>query len=55
MKNLYLESGSLDIIVDKEDNYIFLEVNPVGQFDFFRKTCNYHIERDIAKYFRYAD
>lgn len=55
MKKLCLESGSIDIIVDKGNNYIFLEVNPVGQFDFISKSCNYYIERDIAKYFGYAN
>ncbi len=49
MKNLRLESGSLDFIVTPDDEYYFLEVNPVGQFDFLNEICNYHIEKFIAK------
>lgn len=50
MKNLKLESGSIDIIVDKNNDYYFLEVNPVGQFNFVSEICNYHIEKHIANY-----
>lgn len=50
MKLLKLESGSLDFIVTPENQYYFLEVNPVGQFNFISELCNYYIERDIAKY-----
>lgn len=49
MKQLDLESGSVDFIVDKELNYYFLEVNPVGQFDFIDKHCNYNLAEIIAK------
>jgi ATP-GRASP peptide maturase of grasp-with-spasm system len=51
MKSIEMESGSIDIIVDTEDNYIFLEVNPVGQFDYVGKNCNYQLEKVIAEYF----
>lgn len=50
MKNLKLESSSIDIIVDKNNDYYFLEVNPVGQFNFVSEICNYNIEKDIAQY-----
>ena len=50
MENLKLESGSIDIIVDKNNDYYFLEVNPVGQFNFVSEICNYNIEKDIAQY-----
>lgn len=49
LNKLNLESGSIDILVDKKNDYYFLEVNPVGQFDYVSKLCNYYIERDIAK------
>lgn len=48
MKRLNLESGSIDMIVDDNDDYYFLEVNPVGQFNFVSEVCNYYIEKDIA-------
>lgn len=49
MKAINLNSGSLDIILDKENNYSFLEVNPVGQFGMVSKPCNYHLEKKIAE------
>lgn len=49
MKNLRLNSGSIDMIVDPDYQYWFLEVNPVGQFGMVSKPCNYYIEEKIAK------
>jgi len=48
MNKLNLNSGSLDIIVDKNGEYIFLEVNPIGQFTQVSHPCNYFIEKQIA-------
>ncbi len=48
MKKLNLNSGSIDMIVDSNDIYYFLEVNPVGQFGMVSKPCNYYIEKIIA-------
>lgn len=48
MKELDLNTGSIDIIVDENNNYIFLEVNPVGQFGMTSAPCNYYLERKIA-------
>lgn len=49
MKNVKLETGSIDMIVDRDDNYIFLEVNPVGQFVAYGELCNYYLDREMAK------
>ena len=49
MKILDMESGSIDILVTKDNKFIFLEVNPVGQIDFVSKLCNYNIEKEIAE------
>ncbi len=49
MNRLKLNSGSLDIIVDVNKEYIFLEVNPVGQFQQVSIPNNYQIEKEIAK------
>ncbi len=49
MSNLELNCGSLDFIYTPEGEYIFLEVNPIGQFDWVSKNCNFHIEKHIAK------
>lgn len=50
MKTMKLESGSIDMIVDVNDDFYFLEVNPVGQFDFLNNHGNFQIEKEIAKY-----
>lgn len=52
MNEMKLNSGSLDIIYSTQNEYVFLEVNPIGQFDWLSKACNYFIERDIAKALR---
>jgi len=50
MKSLQLESGSIDMIVTVDDEFIFLEVNPVGQFGMVSTPCNYHLNQKIASY-----
>lgn len=49
-KKLELNTGSADILVDENDNYIFLEINPVGQFAMTSYPCNYFLEKKIAEY-----
>lgn len=50
MKIIGMKSGSLDLIVDQDNSYVFLEVNPIGQFAQVSIPCNYHIEEYIANY-----
>ncbi len=50
MKTLHLNSGSIDFIYGDDDNFYFLEVNPVGQFGMVSNPCNYFIEKEIAEY-----
>ncbi len=52
MKILKLNTGSIDIILSKQGQYYFLEVNPVGQFGMVSYPCNYHIDKIIAKYLK---
>ncbi len=40
---------SIDLLVDENNNYIFLELNPVGQFGMVSFPCNYYIEMEISK------
>ncbi|MDB4926571.1 MAG: peptide maturase, grasp-with-spasm system [Mucilaginibacter sp.] len=54
MKDMQLDTGSIDMIVDEDDNFIFLEVNPVGQFGMVSLPCNYQLEREIAHYLAYG-
>lgn len=49
MKEINLNCGSLDLILNKNNEYIFLEVNPVGQFGMVSYPCNYSLEKRIAK------
>lgn len=53
-KKLDLNTGSADLIVDKNDNFIFLEINPVGQFQMTSLPCNYNLEQKIANYLAYG-
>ena len=48
MKNLGLDSGSIDMIVDKQNHYYFLEINPIGQYGMISNPCNYNLDKEIA-------
>ncbi|NJO92369.1 MAG: hypothetical protein HC831_27910 [Chloroflexia bacterium] len=50
MNEIELDTGSIDMIVDKKGKYIFLEVNPNGQYGLVSDTCNYYLEKEIADY-----
>jgi glutathione synthase/RimK-type ligase-like ATP-grasp enzyme len=48
MLQLELTTASIDLIVDLNENYVFLEVNPDGQFGMISYPCNYYLEKEIA-------
>lgn len=48
MEVIDLNSGSIDMLVSKKNEYIFLEVNPIGQFAQVSYPCNYYIQKEIA-------
>jgi ATP-GRASP peptide maturase of grasp-with-spasm system len=50
MNEIELNTGSIDMIVDKKGKYIFLEVNPNGQYGLVSDNCNYYLEKEIADY-----
>lgn len=50
MTKLNLTTGSLDFIKTKGGKFIFLEINPVGQFSQVSYPCNYFIEEKIANF-----
>jgi D-alanine-D-alanine ligase-like ATP-grasp enzyme len=50
MAELNLDTGSIDMILDRKNEYVFLEVNPTGQFGWLSKSCNYYIEKEVAKH-----
>ena len=49
VEKLNINSGSIDMVLDKKNHFYFLELNPVGQFEMTSKPCNYFISREIAK------
>jgi ATP-GRASP peptide maturase of grasp-with-spasm system len=44
-----LTSGSLDIVLTPKYEYVFLEVNPIGQFEQVSVPCNYNLFKTIAE------
>ena len=44
------KTASVDMVVTRDNEYVFLEINPVGQFGMVSYPCNYHIEKKIATY-----
>jgi ATP-GRASP peptide maturase of grasp-with-spasm system len=55
MKRVNLDCGSIDFILTANNDYVFLEINPVGQFGMVSIPCNYNVEKKIAKYLCYED
>lgn len=49
MRDLELDTGSIDLILDKKGTFFFLEVNPVGQYEMVSNACNYHLNKKIAE------
>lgn len=49
MRKVKFDSGSIDLIVDKNEVFYFLEINPVGQFGMIAMPCNYNIYKEISK------
>ena len=49
MKKMNLDTGSIDMIVTPDFDYVFLEVNPVGQYDMVSVPCNYYLHKKIAQ------
>jgi len=50
MKLVKLDTGSIDMILTTKNEYVFLEVNPIGVFDMVTTPCNYYCEKYIAQY-----
>ncbi|ARS40398.1 grasp-with-spasm system ATP-grasp peptide maturase [Sphingobacteriaceae bacterium GW460-11-11-14-LB5] len=44
-----LNCASFDVVYAMEDQqYYFLDLNPIGQFGMVSNPCNYHLEKEIA-------
>jgi len=48
MKEMRLNTASIDFICGKDDVLYFLEVNPIGQLGMVSHPCNYYLEKEIA-------
>jgi ATP-GRASP peptide maturase of grasp-with-spasm system len=48
--DLELNTGSVDMIVDEEGEFVFLEINPVGIYGGLAYVCNYNIDETIARW-----
>lgn len=48
MQQLNLDYGVVDFVIDNNNTYYFLEVNPYGQCTALSNSCNYYIEKEIA-------
>lgn len=51
MEALGLNFGCIDMIVTPNDDYIFLEINPNGQWSFIQSNTGYAISDAIAQFF----
>lgn len=49
MQRMDISSGSIDLVYTVSNDFIFLEVNPIGQFAMTSEPCNYYLEKIIAK------
>lgn len=49
MKHMALNCGSIDLILTPDNEYYFLEVNPIGQFQWLSRNCNYYLEKQVAQ------
>ncbi|NML39546.1 grasp-with-spasm system ATP-grasp peptide maturase [Chitinophaga sp. G-6-1-13] len=49
MRSLGFRTGSIDLMVDMEGHYHFLEINPEGQFGMVSYPCNYYLEKKLAR------
>lgn len=48
MQLLNLDYGVVDFVIDHNNAYYFLEVNPYGQCTALSSSCNYYVEKRIA-------
>ena len=49
MKLTKLNSGSIDMILNDKGQYVFLEINPIGQFEQVSIPCNYNLFKKVAE------
>jgi hypothetical protein len=55
MQQAGLNTGSIDLIRAENGDYVFLEVNPVGQFLEPSNRCHFRVEEKIARWLMHHD
>ncbi|NDW08650.1 hypothetical protein, partial [Dysgonomonas sp. 520] len=55
LKTLNLRFGAIDFILDKSDNYIFLEINPNEQWAWIEKQTGCDISNEIVNLLEYEN
>jgi len=50
VNQLELNCCSIDLVKDRNGEYYFLEINPLGQFGMVSIPCNYNLEKKVAEY-----
>lgn len=50
MKNMGLNTGSIDMTYGDDGVYYFLEVNPVGSYSMISLSCNFFLDEKIAAF-----
>lgn len=50
LASLGLTNGSVDMVRTVAGEYVFLEVNPTGQFGMVSEPCNYYLEQRMAEF-----
>jgi len=48
-KELSLNNCSVDVIVNEQNCFYFLEINPIGQFGMVSQPCNYYCEKQLVE------
>jgi D-alanine-D-alanine ligase-like ATP-grasp enzyme len=49
-----LKTGSIDLILSTKGEYVFLEINPQGQFIGVSNYCNFYLDKEVAEFFKSA-
>jgi len=52
MQRLDYKTGSIDYIYSSDKRFVFLEINPIGQYGFISGQTNLFLDREIAQYFK---
>lgn len=55
MKKMNFDTGSVDFIYSEEKEFVFLEINPIGQYGMVSSPCNYYLDKKIANYLIHLD